>query len=368
MTSDPLTVLHIVGGLEFRGGAADVVKQIASLRLPGVAPLIWMHRDYRPTAQGEAFVLAGKAVNLNRGILSDLRVALIEILPLFSWARRRKRLVLHAHNRPAFFVSCLVHWLTGTPLVMHVHVLANQPWLYRLLGRLTGAEVIYNSRKTCLHFGDDPDRARIVMPSIRWPETPPPRSRDIPCFIGCGAFVPSKNFALLVAAFRQLRAQGVAAGLQIFGLTEASLDPVCQNEIVEACRGDGSIRLRGWTPDWTSEVTESEVFVHLGQPESFGIVVLEAFAKGCKLIVLPGTFLDDLPAPSCSQGIDRLKELTVEQLAQKMKLAVRKVESNPRLWEDRKVMRDYFSLEKGAASLAAVYESLTFPRASRSGS
>ena len=288
----------------------------------------------------------------------DVRAALLEIGPLWTWAKEHQRLVIHAHSRAGICAATVVGWLTGAPVVINLHTLAGRPWIYRLLRWLACAKVVYNSRRTCSHFGDDPNTAAILMPGITWPEKPAIKRPGVPRFVGSGAIVPDKHFDVLVEAFQQLRKEGTRAELAIFGFSDAPSDPVHQREIVHACRGAAGIKLRNWTSDWSSELAEDDVFIHLGQPESFGIVILEAFAQGCRLIVLRGTFLDELPSPLNERGIFRLETLSATNLARQMNLAITMVDSQPNLWNLRRTIRNIFLSESTAARLAPIYQAL----------
>src|SRR5436309_1189124 len=173
VSPEPITVLHLVGGLEWRGGCARVVEKLAWTRIPGVNHCVWMHCDYKPATGELLFITKGRATNLNTGLVPDLLAVLQEFGPIFRWARGRDRLVLHAHSRAGIFAASLVHWLTGARLIIHLHFLARRPWLYRCLQRLFSAKMIYNSKRTCLHYGGDPHTASIFVPSITWPSQPP---------------------------------------------------------------------------------------------------------------------------------------------------------------------------------------------------
>jgi len=316
-----------------------------------------MHRDFRPPEDGPTFITAGRVSGVG-GIATDFRAALQEAAPLRSWVRGR-RTILHAHSRFGIFASCLVNRLSGVPVVIHLHSLANHPWLYRWLQRMTRATLIYNSRKTCRHFGDDPATARILMPPIHWPTAPPAEAQAGPRFLAAGAFVPSKHFHVILEAYTRLRAGGDRAELVIFGLSDAPLDAAYQRRMVDACQGQAAIHLRPWTPDWADQLTAKDIFIHAGEPESFGIVLLEAFARGCRLIVLPDTFLNDLPEPLGSAGIHRLGGLTVAALTQHMKLALAEIDTVLDLWPLRSRISRYFSLEYSVGLLADLYRPMS---------
>ena len=136
------------------------------------------------------------------------------------------------------------------------------------------------------------------------------------------------------------------------------LDPQYQQEIITACRGDDAICLRNWAPDWTGELCGDDVFVHMGEPESFGIVILEAFAHGCRLIVLRDTFLDEVAAVLSEPGVFRVENLTVANLIQQMRLAITKVDSQTNLWNLRRTLSDMFLNESTAIRLAPFYRAL----------
>lgn len=358
MSSSLITVLHVVGGMDLRGGAANVAIDLASTRLPGIESAVWMHRDFRPPKGDPAFITGGRVPQVG-GIMADFRSAFQEAVPLGSWVRGR-RAVLHAHSRFGIFASCLVSRRLGVAVVIHIHALPNHPWLYRWLQRLTRGVLMYNSRKTCCHFGDDPATARILMPSIKWPAEPAVEAKSRTRFVAAGAFVPSKHFHLLLEAFRHLRSEGLDTRLVIFGLSDHPLDRDYQQKIITACQGNDSICLERWTPDWTSRLASSDIFVHLGKPESFGIVTLEAFARGCRLVILPDTFVDDLPEPARSQGVYRTKELSPCAVREAMRDAAQGVDSARDLWQDRKVTQSFFSLDGKETPLMSLYRSVAF--------
>src|SRR5438445_3543442 len=151
MSQPLITVLHVVGGTDLRGGAARVAVQLASVTSPGIESAVWMHRHFRPPENGPRFITAGRASGTGN-IATDFRSAFQDIAPLRSWLCGR-RVILHAHSRFGIFASCLVSRLAGVPVIMHIHALLIHPWLYRWLQRSTRGAMIYNSRKTCHHLG-----------------------------------------------------------------------------------------------------------------------------------------------------------------------------------------------------------------------
>src|SRR5262249_51698985 len=157
-------------------------------------------RDFRPLSDAPEFVCQGKVRIHNRSILGDIVATLREVGPLSRWAKAHRPLVFHAHSRMGICAGSIVHWLTGVPLVINLHTLARHPWVYRILRRLTHSSVVYNSRKTCFHFGDNPANALIQTPGIQWPEKPPPQRDGKLRFVAAGAMVRGKHFHVILSA------------------------------------------------------------------------------------------------------------------------------------------------------------------------
>jgi glycosyltransferase involved in cell wall biosynthesis len=106
--------------------------------------------------------------------------------------------------------------------------------------------------------------------------------------------------------------------------------------------------------------------VHLGQPEAFGMVLLESFAAGCRLVVLEHTFLDDLPEPARSRGVHRVTELQPQAIARGMREAARNVDFGVGLWECRKQVMSDFAWDAVAGKLGpALSQSIALANSSR---
>ena len=290
-------------------------------------------------------------------------VAFEELAPLIAWVRNERRLILHAHSRLGIFASFMASLLTAKPLVIHLHGLASRPALYRLLWRFHRAKPVFNSSKTCRHYGCDPARSLILMPPMAWPKPAEERRAEVVRFVGCGALVPAKHFDLLVLAFHLLQHEGLEAELHIYGVSCEASDPACQNELIASTRNDPAIHLHAWDAQWTDHLAATDIFVHLGCPESFGLVILEAFARSCKLIVLPNTFLDDLPPPLNTRQIYVAEELSAEAVARQMRKAIA-AEYEHGIWALRQQVSGLFSVPECRAALVRCYRSF-YPAALR---
>src|SRR5712691_12381965 len=108
MSPEPVTVLHVVGGLSCEGGVASFAQRLASLRLDGVRSCVWMHRDFQPATGTPEFICRGEATILNRSMWCDARAALREVGPLWSWSKTQRRLLFHAHSRAGMCAATIV--------------------------------------------------------------------------------------------------------------------------------------------------------------------------------------------------------------------------------------------------------------------
>src|SRR5574341_1318926 len=114
-----------------------------------------------------------------------------------------------------------------------------------------------------------------------------------------------KNVHLGVEAFNRLISENINAQLVIYGLAKQPLEPDYQNEIIALSKSNPFISLREYDPGWLSQMRASDIFLHPAEQEPFGIVILEAYAAGCRLIVPTGTFLDDLLSGLTQHGVLR---------------------------------------------------------------
>ncbi len=354
MSAGGVNVLQVLGGTKLEGGTASFVTRLARLPLDGVQQRIWMHREFVPAQDAGNFVCGGTAKRVNASILHDALAGLREALALAAWLKQEGRVVLHAHSRVGLVAASLAGRWRRCPVVFHYHFLPARPWIYQRLQAHCRAELIFNSAKTCRHFGARPEQSFVLLPEVAWPAKPLSPGNGRPRFVAAGAFVPGKHLEVLVAAFRRWRADGGEADLVLHGQSATPDDPECQRAIEQACAGDPSVALRPWSSDWMESLTAGDIFVHLGEPESFGLVILEAFARGCRVVVLPQTFLDELPAPHGQTGVFRAANLEVARVAEAMgqALGTPGVEN---LGARRREVQGIFCMEQQAARLSSWY-------------
>lgn len=96
-----------------------------------------------------------------------------------------------------------------------------------------------------------------------------------------GRFVPKKGYAVLLAAFARLRADGVDARLVIGGdgVEAGRLKALAERLGIAAV-----VEFPGWVDDVASFLRDAHVFVLPSLDEPFGIVVLEAMASAVPIV------------------------------------------------------------------------------------
>ncbi|MGA2174044.1 MAG: glycosyltransferase family 4 protein [Verrucomicrobiota bacterium] len=335
-------LLHLVGGGNPRGGLMSYVRQLLQTDLGGIRQCVWKHVEYTP--ENENFICLGNAKTIDVNILTDLRGAVLDFLPLYRWIGKHPNSILYAHSRAGTILTPILRLLRRCPVLIHVHGHWRQTGFHRLLWRLAKATVIFNSPATCRHFGVAPQTAHIHMPTIRWPNCPEPGEGSL---VACGAILPIKNTHLIIEAFN---AAGDAAprSLHIYGFSPEPLDPGYQQRIVELAKKNPRMCLHDWDERWSEHLGYNDIFIHASRLESFGIVMLEAFAKGCRMVVAHDTFLNDLS----QEGIFRA-DLTAEGLAKAVSLA-HSYRPPSSLWEARRTFEKQFALETTRQQLCAI--------------
>jgi glycosyltransferase involved in cell wall biosynthesis len=335
-------ILHLVGGDSAQGGLMSYVRAITQEPLPGFQQFIWKHRHY--AAQDPDVLRLGWCRTVDRSIVRDILGALLDLIPLCLWLRRQEVVIVHAHTRTGTLLGALVHLLRRVPFVVYVHARWRQTGSHRLLWRFTRATVVFNSRMTCLHFGFAPELSHILPPTIQWPVAPPPGKGS---FVASSHIVRWKNVHLIIEAFLRISQEGQS--LHIYGFSSATPEPEYQEEIVRLAKPHSNICLHQWDPRWTDSLRAGDIFVHAADKEPFGIVILEAYARGIRMVVPHGTFLDDLPL----EGVFR-SDLNPSALAQAMERAF-VFPCSDELWRQRHTVAGQFSLENMRQELARIY-------------
>jgi glycosyltransferase involved in cell wall biosynthesis len=354
-STEQIRVLHLFGGKAFQGGTASVIRDIVEGPSEGVSHLIWVHREY--SEESLPLLRKGSAKSVNESISSDLIGALRDLPALLGSVRKLRISILHAHSRLGIFTGWLTHQVLRTPIVFHLHFLARHRWLYRLLIKTSGGTVIYNSRKTCQHYGSGLAADHIIMPTMEWPNVDLPES-SVPRLVAASALVPNKHVGVIIEAGDSLAQAGHPINLLVFGLVPEQVAPVSQREILQRYRDKQFVTFANWTRDWAENLRSRDIFVHIGQPESFGLVMLEAFARGAKMVVLRGTFFEELPNEIATKGIYYAVDLAAQDMATAILEAVNDPIDSRSLRQLRISVAPQFAKAAASEKVNSIYRSL----------
>jgi glycosyltransferase involved in cell wall biosynthesis len=230
-------------------------------------------------------------------------------LPEVAWEQvglpralaRRGAALVHAPN-------CFLPLRRGCPGVVTVHDLAFEAFPGDF-SRRTGAKyrfftpraarsaerVITDSAFTaddlCARYGVDRERIRVIAlaPSLPIGATPPVGGSG-PFVLGVGDLRPKKNWARVAQAMRALReTEGTEHRLVIAGVDAG------EGERIRAAAGDVPVELPGYVDDDRLDalMRGADLLVHPSLYEGFGLVVVEAMARGCPVVAADATSLPE---------------------------------------------------------------------------
>ena len=356
ISSDQVRVLHLVGGKLFQGGTASVVRDLVTASPAGVSSWIWVHRDCSEET-GLPLVRKGASRIVSADIAGDLFGAVRDLPSLLRTIKELSISVLHAHTRLGIFAGWFAHQFSGAPLVVHLHFLAGHPWLYRFLIQTAGATVIYNSDRTCQHFGGNPEADYVIMPTLKWPTTDL-RGSSPPRIVAASALVPNKKVDVIIEACSALQELERPPSLIIYGSLPDSMAPATERKLIREYRHLNFVTFAEWARDWGDLLRTGDIFVHAGTSESFGLTILEAFARGLKLVVPRSNFLEAFAPEIANTGVYHVNNQSVRDLASAIRMAMNDPVDPRHLRQLRRAVEPQFSKEVAAQRVSAIYRSV----------
>ena len=221
-----------------------------------------------------------------------------EQLALPRLLRRERIDAVHAPN-------CFLPLRRPCPGVVTIHDLAFETypedfsrrtgWKYRTFtprAAHSAERVICVSEHTrddvCERYGIDPGKTRVVYSAPALPVTDalPP---DGPYLLAVGDLRRKKNVVRLAEAFRMLHADGLPHRLVLAGVDAG------EGPRVREAAGDAPLELTGYVSDAALDglMRGADALVHPSLYEGFGLVLVEAMARGCPVVAANATALPE---------------------------------------------------------------------------
>ncbi len=353
------SVLHVFCGVMGRGGAFEVARRIAVSHELGLYHAIWMHKDFNERdGLGVDFIRRGLCSAPNSSALLGVIDAVAESVALCRFLRKNHYDILHAHTRVGILASVIAGSICRIPVVIHLHSLAKNAFLYRWLGLSKNVVLLPNSRKTRDHYGLPPD-APVCFPYLDWPEScVPPCDEKRPDgvrFVTASEIVEVKNIDKMLDGWSEWIRLGRGGQFAIYGFSQDPLSKRYSEEMYDRASSLQGAEPLGWSDEWPRELTGCDIYIHLSTSDSFGLSLLCAFARGVRLVVCRGTFLDDLTDDLSSLGITQVDRLSAESVAQAMLRASELDADLSGIWERRRVAAVNLLPENNIAVLKAIY-------------
>ncbi len=127
------------------------------------------------------------------------------------------------------------------------------------------------------------DRITVIPNFSRVPPVAEVRCEadDVPRLLAYGRFVEKKGFADLLDALSLIKQDGINFRLRVGGAGE--LEDQLREQVRQRHLAD-NVEFIGWIEDVVKELDRSDLFVLPSRSEPFGIVVLEAMARGVPIV------------------------------------------------------------------------------------
>ncbi|MEA2197187.1 MAG: hypothetical protein QOJ25_1238 [Solirubrobacteraceae bacterium] len=205
----------------------------------------------------------------------------------------------------------------------------------------------------CSRYGVEPDKVRVIplAPALAHGESEPPPG---PYLLGIGDLRAKKNFGALVSAFAALRRdEGIPHRLVLAGVDTGS------GQELRQLAGDAPLELTGYVSDERLDalIRGAEALVHPSLYEGFGLVLLEAMARGTPVVAARATALPETGGDAAAYfeargdgGAESLRGVLGSLLAD--------AEARAEMARRGRERAALFSWERTARETAAVYREL----------
>ncbi|MDP2712909.1 MAG: glycosyltransferase family 1 protein [Solirubrobacteraceae bacterium] len=207
----------------------------------------------------------------------------------------------------------------------------------------------YTAADVVRRYDVDEARVRIIPNAPSLPIGDEPAPDDGPYLLAVGDLRPKKNLLRLVEAFRALRAEGLPHHLVLAGV-----DSGPEAERVQAAAGGEPVRLTGYLSDARLDalMRGADALVHPSLYEGFGLVIVEAMARGTPVAAARATALPE----TGGDAAEYFDPLDVGDIAAAIRRVVGDRARHAQLAQLGRARAATLSWTVSAALTAAVYE------------
>jgi glycosyltransferase involved in cell wall biosynthesis len=206
----------------------------------------------------------------------------------------------------------------------------------------------------CTRYGVDAAKVRVIplAPALPPGELEPPPA---PYLLGIGDLRAKKNFGALVRAFAALRReQGIPHRLVLAGVDAGS------GSELRRLAGEHPLELTGYVSDARLDalIRGAEVLVHPSLYEGFGLVLLEAMARGTPVVATRATALPETGGEAAAY-FDVRGDGGVGELETVLSSLLADAEGRAAMARRGRERASLFSWQRTARETAAVYRELS---------
>jgi glycosyltransferase involved in cell wall biosynthesis len=231
-------------------------------------------------------------------------------------------------------------------------------WKYRTFARRaarSAQRVIcvsgYTANDVVRRYDVDEARVRIIPNAPSLPIGTEPVPNDGPYLLAVGDLRPKKNLLRLVEAFALLRKEGLPHRLVLAGI-----DSGPEAERVREAAGGAPVRLTGYLSDARLDalMRGADALVHPSLYEGFGLVLVEAMARGVPVVAARATALPE----TGGEAAEYFDPLDVADMAAAIRRVVGDRGRHGQLAQLGRARASRLSWASSAALTVAVYEEM----------
>jgi glycosyltransferase involved in cell wall biosynthesis len=278
---------------------------------------------------------------------------------LFALKKMRKAIerfepdIVHAHLARGAYMAGKICQKNEIPLVVKTHNYVDLKYYKNVDIFITTTR---DQQKYLVRQGVSPEKTKVIPNFSRLPavETVSRHVNDPLVIASCGRMVEKKGFHILLKALDKVIESGARVSLRLGGDGEEKPSLL---DLSETLGLNNQVEFCGWIDSISDFLEEADIFVLPSLDEPFGIVVLEAMARGTPLISTrtqgPSEILDEETSYLVETG-------SVDALAKALSIAISDKEGRLKKAEKALcVFNNAYSEKVVVPKIVQLYEGLT---------